>query len=104
MTPEAEGEAIRRFISIQTRGDDQIQGEVLLALLRKRRRRFISMIVINVFAVLFFGYSYQAGISSLPGWVIAGVGVTFLLNMGIIARQLHWAGRAIAFVKEDSAR
>jgi hypothetical protein len=97
MTPEAEGEAIRRFISIQTRGDDQIQGEVLLALLRKRRRRFISMIVI-------FGYSYQAGISSLPEWVIAGVGVTFLLNMGIIARQLHWAGRAIAFVKEDSAR
>jgi uncharacterized membrane protein YobD (UPF0266 family) len=103
MTPEAEGDAIHRFISIQTRGDDEIKGEALIALLLKRRRRFITMILINVLAVLFFGYSYHAGISSLPGWVLAGVGVTFVLNMGIIARQLHWAGKAISYVKAGQA-
>jgi small-conductance mechanosensitive channel len=98
MKPDAESEALQRFIEIQTRGRKDLSSDEMQALLKRRRIRFFVMIGINVMAVLFFGYSYQQGITSLPGWVIASVAVVFLLNMGVIVRQLQWLEKALAYL------
>ncbi len=95
--PSGERETIERFIAIQTRGKTDLPKEEVLALLVKRRNRLHFMAAINVFAVLFFGYSILSGISRLPQWSLVIIGCTFLFNLFVIYRQVQWAGKALVW-------
>lgn len=58
------------------------------ALLKKQRRVRLTLLL-NVAAVLLFGYSFIAGISNLSQNVMIAIGILFLVNLGLMSMQLN---------------
>jgi hypothetical protein len=61
--------------------DDQVN------ILTKKRNRYWIMIAANLFALLFFSYSFIAGITEINEFVYYILGVVFVLNLLLILYQ-----------------
>lgn len=61
--------------------DDQI------SILLKKRNRYWIMIAANLFALLFFSYSFITGITQISEFVYYILGVVFVLNLLLILYQ-----------------
>ena len=56
--------------------------------LQRRKKRVYLMLFFNVFALLFFGFSFYNGQTQLDGWVMYVVGGVVALNLYVMYRQL----------------
>lgn len=69
-------------------------------LLEKKKKKHVGMAVVNVVALASFGYAFQSGMSSLPGWVFGLMIVVFSVNVGMIFWQRNLMNKALAFLDE----
>jgi protein-S-isoprenylcysteine O-methyltransferase Ste14 len=69
-------------------------------LLEKKKKKHVGMAVVNVVALASFGYAFNSGMSSLPGWVFGLMLVVFSVNIGMIFWQRTLINKALAFLDE----
>jgi len=58
-----------------------------LEILLKKRKRYWIMIAANLFALLFFSYSFISGITQISEFIYYILGVVFVLNLLLIMHQ-----------------
>lgn len=58
-----------------------------MAILAKKRNRYWIMIAANLFALLFFSYSFISGITQISEFIYYVLGVVFVLNLLLIMYQ-----------------
>ena len=80
----------------------EVPNSVKLELLEKRVKRYRIMILVNLFALLFFSYSFISGITQIGDLVYYGLGVVFVLNMALIFYQRKQVIQTIDYLKERS--
>ena len=80
----------------------EVPNTVKLELLEKRVKRYRIMILVNLFALLFFSYSFISGITQIGDLVYYGLGVVFVLNMTLIFYQRKQVVQTIDYLKEQS--
>lgn len=75
----------------------------LLQILRNRKNRFFYITVINILALVFFGYWFFSGITELPTWIFWVLAVVFVLNLTSVAWQRKQIDDAINYVESGQA-
>jgi hypothetical protein len=77
---------------------DKPKGEVL-RILAHRKRRFFFITIMNILALVFFGYWFFTGITALPVWIFWILAAVFALNLVSVAWQKRQIDDAIAYVE-----
>jgi len=67
--------------------------------LLQKRKRYWLMIAVNLFALVFFTYSFFAGITQLNSFVYYALGTVFLMNVLLIFYQRSQISRAIDWLE-----
>lgn len=70
-------------------------------ILNKKRKRYWIMIAANLFALIFFSYSFIAGITEINEYIYYILGVVFVLNLLLIFYQRKQIGIAIDFLRKN---
>ncbi len=73
--------------------------EAVLQILMHRKRRFFIITIMNILALVFFGYWFFSGITALPGWIFWVLAAVFALNLASVAWQKRQIDDAIAYVE-----
>jgi len=95
--------AIRAVLELHVgKNHIEVPNNIKLELLEKRVKRYRIMILVNLFALLFFSYSFISGITQIGDLVYYGLGVVFVLNMALIFYQRKQVIQAIDYLKEQS--
>ncbi len=69
-------------------------------LLKKRKRSRWWMLVVNVAAILFFGYSFYFGITQLSDTLLYILLAVFVINVILIFYQTKQLNRLVAYLEE----
>lgn len=77
--------------------DTQSQVEFL----EKKKKRYRIMLAVNVFALLFFTYSFVGGITQLSNVVYYVLGTVFVLNVLLIFHQRKQLNVAIEYLRKQ---
>ena len=102
-TPSSIPAAIRAVLELHVgKNHLEVPNTVKLELLEKRVKRYRIMILVNLFALLFFSYSFISGITQIGDLVYYGLGVVFVLNMALIFYQRKQVIQTIDYLKELS--
>lgn len=82
-------------------GKDRIDKsrEEVLRILMLRKRRFFIITIMNVLALVFFGYWFYSGITALPGWIFWVLAAVFVLNLASVIWQKKQIDDAISYVE-----
>lgn len=75
--------------------DEQVE------LLRKKKRRQLWFLIINIIAILFFGYSFFYGITELSNTILYILAAVFTLNVLLIFYQRKQIGELIDYLKKQ---
>lgn len=68
-------------------------------MLEKRRKRYVLMIFVNLFALLFFSYSFIYGITQIAEFIYYILGVVFVLNMLLIFYQRKQINKVLDYLR-----
>jgi len=80
----------------------EVPTHIQLELLEKRAKRYRIMILVNLFALLFFSYSFISGITQIGEFIYYALGVVFVLNMSLIVYQRKQVNETIAYIRSQS--
>jgi protein-S-isoprenylcysteine O-methyltransferase Ste14 len=100
MSPDIES-TLRLHIG---RSHAEVPVDVKIGLLHDKKRRQVGMAVVNITALAAFGFAFSQGLTTLPGWVFTALGVVFSVNIGLLFRQRHQIGAALAFLEAEAKR
>lgn len=78
----------------------QIDKDGRLMILERKKNRYRLMIGVNLFALLFFTYSFLGGLTQLSMIIYYVLGTVFVVNMLMISHQRKQLLAAIDFVKK----
>jgi hypothetical protein len=102
-TPSSIPAAIRAVLDLHVgKNHPEVPTSIKLELLEKRVKRYRIMILVNLFALMFFSYSFISGITQIGDLVYYGLGVVFVLNMALIIYQRKQVMLTINYLKEQS--
>lgn len=102
-TPPPIPAAIRAVLELHVgKNHPEVPDTIKLELLEKRFKRYRIMILVNLFALLFFSYSFISGITQIGDLVYYGLGVVFVLNMALIFYQRKQVKMTIDYLREHS--
>lgn len=100
MTPDIESTLILHV----GKNHDEVPIPLKKELLNKKMKKHLGMAVVNVIALASFGYAFQSGMSSLPGWVFGAMLLVFSVNIGMIFWQRNLINKALAFLDDTVNR
>lgn len=96
MTPDIESTLILHVGKNHAEVPLPVKKELLL----KKKKRHVGMAIVNVLALASFGYAFQSGMSTLPGWVFGLMILVFTVNIGMIFWQRNLINTALAFLDD----
>ena len=71
-----------------------------LEMLRLRKRRYVFITLINVLALVFFGYWFFSGMTELSSWVFYLLAAVFVLNVISVRYQKRNIESAEEFLRQ----
>lgn len=99
-TAEERREFAERMVRVHVRGahpdmtdDEKAEG------LERRHKRLLFMLILNVFLIALYAYTFIAGITHLGEVVFWLIAVAFVLNVLLLFYQRSQLARAIAFLR-----
>lgn len=100
-TPSTIPAAIRAVLELHVgKNHPEVPNAIKLELLDKRVKRYRIMILVNLFALLFFSYSFISGITQIGEFVYYALAVVFVLNMSLIFYQRKQVMQTIDYLNE----
>lgn len=91
----------RSYLNVHLKKDElDIPADEQIAILQKKNRKQRWFLVINVAAILFFGYSFFLGITKLSDTLFYILGAVFVINMVMIFYQRKQIGMLIQYLEQ----
>ena len=100
---EQERERLESYLNIHLkRSHKGLSADQKIVALQKRDRKMWYRMVLNVFIMALFGYSYYYDITNLGSTILIILGVVFLVNVGMIFYQKKQIHELIAYLRHQT--